>query len=157
MRARREQALAGLLGRVIDVGAGSGATFAHYTAGVSGVLAVEREPFLRGLALDAAAGATVPVAVVAGVAESLPVDNDTFDAGVAHMTLCSVRDPSGAAAELYRVIKPGGELRLTSTSCPRTRPWPGFSERLMQRSGPASLADATSGATRSRHCGLPAS
>lgn len=41
MRARREQALAGLRGQVIDVGAGSGATFRHYPAEVTEVLAVE--------------------------------------------------------------------------------------------------------------------
>jgi ubiquinone/menaquinone biosynthesis C-methylase UbiE len=112
MVARREQALAGLRGRVIDVGAGSGATFAHYPAGVSEVLAVEPESFLRGLALEAAARAALPVKVVNGVAESLPVEDESFDAGVVHMTLCSVRDPSHAAAELHRVIKPGGELRF---------------------------------------------
>lgn len=112
MRARREQALAGLRGRVIDVGVGSGATFAHYPAGVCEVLAVEPEPFLRSLALEAAARAAAPVKVVDGVAESLPVEDQTFDAAVVHMTLCSVRDPSRAAAELYRVIKPGGELRF---------------------------------------------
>jgi ubiquinone/menaquinone biosynthesis C-methylase UbiE len=112
MTVRRKQALAGLRGRVIDVGAGSGGTFAHYPAGIGEVLAVEPEPFLRGLAVEAAARAAVSVKVVDGVAESLPVEDQRFDAAVVHMTLCSVRDPSRAAAELYRVIKPGGELRF---------------------------------------------
>jgi SAM-dependent methyltransferase len=112
MSARRAQALAGLRGRVIDVGAGTGATFVHYPAAVSEVLAVEPEPFLRGLAEGASANATVPITVIAGVAEELPVGDETFDAAVVHTTLCSVRDPYRAAGELYRVLRPGGELRF---------------------------------------------
>jgi ubiquinone/menaquinone biosynthesis C-methylase UbiE len=112
MRARREQALAGLRGRVIDVGAGSGATFCHYPAEVIDVLAVEPDGYLRGLALEAAADATVPVTIAEGVAEALPADDESFDAAVAHMTLCSVRDLDRAARELYRVVRPGGELRF---------------------------------------------
>jgi ubiquinone/menaquinone biosynthesis C-methylase UbiE len=112
MSARRETALAGLAGRVIDVGAGSGATFGHYPAAVREVLAVEPEPVMRRLANTAAAEAQVPISVIEGVAESLPAADTSFDAAVVHMTLCSVRDPSSAARELYRVIRPGGELRF---------------------------------------------
>jgi ubiquinone/menaquinone biosynthesis C-methylase UbiE len=112
MRARREQALAGLSGRVIELGAGTGATFAHYPAAVTEVLAVEPEPVLRARASKAAAEAPVPATVIDGVAEALPFEDDTFDVAVAHMTTCSVRDPDRAAAELYRVLRPGGELRF---------------------------------------------
>ena len=34
------------------------------------------------------------------------------DAGVASLVLCSVPDQTAALAELHRVIRPGGELRL---------------------------------------------
>jgi len=43
----REQALAGLAGRVVEVGAGKGAELAHYPASVDEVIAVEPEPLLR--------------------------------------------------------------------------------------------------------------
>jgi ubiquinone/menaquinone biosynthesis C-methylase UbiE len=112
MSARRATALAGLSGRVIDVGAGSGATFGHYPATVREVLAVEPEPVMRRLANTAATEAQVPITVIEGVAESLPAADGAFDAAVVHMTLCSVRDPRAAARELYRVIRPGGELRF---------------------------------------------
>jgi protein-L-isoaspartate O-methyltransferase len=57
----RRRLLAGLTGRVIEIGAGTGNNFAHYPAGVSEVLAVEPEPNLRALAVDAAGRALIPV------------------------------------------------------------------------------------------------
>jgi ubiquinone/menaquinone biosynthesis C-methylase UbiE len=121
MRARRDQALAGLHGRVIDVGAGSGATFGHYPADVTEVLAIEPDAYLRGLARKAAADATVSVTIAEGVAEALPAEDESFDAAVAHMTLCSVRDLERAAGELYRVVRPGGELRFNEHVISRKR------------------------------------
>jgi ubiquinone/menaquinone biosynthesis C-methylase UbiE len=112
MRTRREQALADLRGRVIEVGAGSGATFRHYPAEVTEVLAVEPDAYLRGLAREVGVEADVSVTIVEGVAEALPADDQSFDAAVAHMTLCSVDDLGRAALELYRVVRPGGELRF---------------------------------------------
>jgi ubiquinone/menaquinone biosynthesis C-methylase UbiE len=108
----RRKLLAGLSGRVIEVGAGSGANFAHYPTTVSEVLAVEPEPYLRERAQRAAAQAPVSVSVVAGGADQLPGEEGTFDAGVAALVLCTVPDQQRALAELFRVIRPGGELRF---------------------------------------------
>ncbi len=43
-RAHRDELLAGLAGRVIEVGAGTGSNFDHYPPAVTEVLAVEPEP-----------------------------------------------------------------------------------------------------------------
>ena len=110
--AHRSEALAGLSGRVIEVGAGNGMNFAHYPDTVSEVLAVEPEPFLRARAEVAAAAAPIGVQVLAGVAEHLPGEDGEFDAGVASLVLCSVGDLDAALRELFRVIRPGGELRF---------------------------------------------
>jgi ubiquinone/menaquinone biosynthesis C-methylase UbiE len=50
--------------------------------------------------------------VTDGVADDLPGEDGIFDAGVASPVLCSVRDQASALAELFRVIRPGGELRF---------------------------------------------
>ncbi|MFJ9916005.1 class I SAM-dependent methyltransferase [Actinacidiphila glaucinigra] len=112
LAAHRETALAGLTGRVIEIGAGSGLNFRHYPRTVAEVVAIEPERHLRRLAVDAAQHAEVPVDVVPGVAEALPVKSEAFDAAVASLVLCSVRDQKRALAELHRVLRPGGELRL---------------------------------------------
>jgi len=110
--AHREELLEGLEGRVIEVGAGSGLNFAHYPSTVTEVVAVEPEPYLRARATDAARQAPVPLRVVEGTAESLPVEADAFDAAVASLVLCSVANQATALAELSRVLRPGGELRF---------------------------------------------
>jgi ubiquinone/menaquinone biosynthesis C-methylase UbiE len=108
----RRRLLAGLRGRVIEVGAGSGVSFAYYPATVTEVVAVEPEPHLRALAVEAARKAPIPVEVVDGLADRLPADDASFDAAVVAGVLCSVPDQGRALAELWRVLRPGGELRF---------------------------------------------
>jgi ubiquinone/menaquinone biosynthesis C-methylase UbiE len=108
----RSRMLAGLVGRVVEVGAGNGMNFAHYPVTVSEVVAVEPEEYLRARAGEAAATAPVVVTVVDGTAAALPLDDASVDAGIASLVLCSVAQQAGALAELHRVIRPGGELRF---------------------------------------------
>lgn len=109
---RRRQLLDGLSGRVVEVGAGSGVSFAHYPSSVSELIAIEPEPALRELALQASESAPVPVRVLDGVAEHIPLPDGAMDAAVIAGVLCSVADPREVLDEVRRVLRPGGELRF---------------------------------------------
>jgi SAM-dependent methyltransferase len=122
----RRRLLQGLSGTVLELGAGHGLNFPHYPAGVVEVVAIEPEPTLRAAAARAeAAGASVPVRVLPGVADALPLEDESVDAAVASLVLCSVPDQDRALAELRRVLRPGGELR--------------FYEHVISRRGPKRL------------------
>lgn len=108
----RRALLRGLSGRVLEIGAGDGRNFAHYPPEVTAVLAVEPEPRLRAAAIDSARQAPVPVEVVPGVAERLPLGDADVDAAVACQVLCSVTDLPAALGELRRTVRPGGQLRF---------------------------------------------
>jgi ubiquinone/menaquinone biosynthesis C-methylase UbiE len=112
MAGYRQRALAGLTGSVIEVGAGNGLNFAHYPAGVTGVLAVEPDPYLRRIAGEHAGHAPVTVEVRDGVAERLPGADGSYDAAVVTLVLCSVADQRAVLGEVRRVIRPGGQLRF---------------------------------------------
>jgi ubiquinone/menaquinone biosynthesis C-methylase UbiE len=129
----RAELLAGLTGRVVEIGAGNGMNFAHYPPTVTEVVAVEPEPYLRALATHAAATAPIPVTVTAGRAEALPLPDDSADAAVLCLVLCSLPDRAGALAEARRVLRPGATLRFLEHTVATT---PGL--RAVQR-----IADAT--------------
>jgi ubiquinone/menaquinone biosynthesis C-methylase UbiE len=118
----RRRLLAGLSGRVIELGAGDGRNFAHYPATVTEVIAIEPEPSLRAAAETAAQHAGVNVTVRAGTADRLPVEDGEVDSTVASLVLCSVPDQAGALSELHRVLRPGGELRFYERVIPRCQP-----------------------------------
>jgi SAM-dependent methyltransferase len=108
----RDELLAGLAGRVVEIGAGNGMNFTHYPTTVEEVVALEPEAYLRDKAVEAASSAPVRVSVRDGLAAPLPLAEGRFDAAVASLVLCTVPDPAQALAELRRVLKPDGELRF---------------------------------------------
>jgi ubiquinone/menaquinone biosynthesis C-methylase UbiE len=108
----RRQVLAGLHGRVVEVGAGNGLNFIQYPPEVTEVIAVEPEPYLREKALERARDAAVRIEVVDGLAEALPLEDDSVDGAVTTLVLCSVPDQAAALAEVRRVLRPGGQLSV---------------------------------------------
>ncbi|MEV8267697.1 class I SAM-dependent methyltransferase [Microbacterium sp. NPDC076911] len=106
----RRELVAGLSGEVVEVGAGYGATFPFYSSAVRGVTAVEPDEGLRRRAQLAATASSVPIRVVAGTSERIPVPTGTVDAVVFSLVLCSVGDQAAALAEAARVLRPDGVL-----------------------------------------------
>jgi len=110
LRRLRGENLAGLSGRVLEVGAGTGTNFAYYPDTVSEVIALEPETMLAPKAREAAAGVSIPVTVIESTVETMPA-SEPFDAVVCSLVLCSVDDPDGVLRQLNSLLKEGGELR----------------------------------------------
>ncbi len=112
MRALRRENLAGLSGRVLEVGAGVGTNFAFYPDSVDEVVAIEPEPRLAAQARDAAGDAPVPVVVTADTVENFSAA-EPFDAVVCSLVLCSVDDPDSVLRQLHSRLRPGWRAALS--------------------------------------------
>jgi len=110
LRARRERLLASASGRVLEIGAGTGANLPFYGEGVEAITVAEPEaPMARKLARrlrEQRRGITL----VQAPAEQLPFDDAQFDTVVSTLVLCTVRDLAQALSEVGRVLKPAGRL-----------------------------------------------
>jgi ubiquinone/menaquinone biosynthesis C-methylase UbiE len=105
--------LSGARGRTLELGAGTGLNLRHYPEAVDELVLTEPDPHmarrLRGRLAEEPPLAH-SVVVVEAAAESLPFDAASFDTAVCTLVLCSVDDPPRAAAEVARVLRPGGRL-----------------------------------------------
>ena len=107
----RRRLAGGLRGRVLEIGAGTGASFAWYPQGLE-VVAVEPSEALAARARERARAASASIQLVTARAEGLPFADASFDVAVGMFTWCSVDDPVTGLQEVRRVLKPGGRLVL---------------------------------------------
>lgn len=110
MRDIRHGLVAGADGRVLEVGAGTGANLRHYAKTVESLVLTEPEPaMLRRLQRKTAEQA--PLAkVLRAPAEDLPFEDGSFDTVVSTLVLCGVDDQARAVREIRRILRPGGRL-----------------------------------------------
>jgi SAM-dependent methyltransferase len=111
-------------GHVLEIGCGTGSMFRHYPAGVT-VVGTEPEEAFLALAKEAAAACAAKISTRVAHAERLPFPDGSFDAVVVASVLCAVSSVERTLAEIRRVLKPGGEVRLIE-HVRSTRPIPGF-------------------------------
>jgi len=106
---RRARLLNTLTGDVLDVGAGTGANLPHLHRAAR-VVATEPDPAMRRRLAAKVGTAGVTIQVDDAAAEALPYADDSFDAVVFTLVLCTVSDPARALAEAARVLRPDGRL-----------------------------------------------
>ncbi|MGQ4599854.1 methyltransferase domain-containing protein [Nocardia sp. R6R-6] len=108
----RERVCAGLHGRVVEIGFGSGLNVPFYPATVASVSAVEPADLGWRLASKRAAAATVPIERAGLDGQALPFADNTFDCALSTWTMCTIPDIAAALAEVRRVLVPGGTLHF---------------------------------------------
>jgi len=100
---------------VVEVGMGSFPNARYYPQreGLD-IIGVDPNDRMEGYARENARRAGLVPAdslrVVHGVSETLPLADNSCDAVVCTLTLCSVVDPARSVAEIQRVLKPGGKF-----------------------------------------------
>jgi len=115
-------------GRVLDLGCGTGRNLPLYGPGVR---AVGLDPCHETLRKARRRSPEVPL--VRGRAEALPFRDGAFDTVVSGLVFCSVGDVPRGLAEVRRVLKPRGVLRMLE----HVRAAPGLAARLQDLTQPA--------------------
>jgi len=133
-------------GAVLEIGGGTGCTLPHYREARSVVLS-DASPAMLERSRARAARVSFPVAAVVADGMALPFASGAFDTVVVSLALCTVPDPARAFAEIGRVLKPDGELRMLEHVRVR-RPWVAHLQDVLtpgwkRRSGGCHLNRAT--------------
>lgn len=110
LRPFRERVTSSAEGRVLDVGVGSGLNLPLYGARADEVFGLEPSHPLLLRASKNAELALVPVRLIEGSAEAIPLDDNSIDTVVMTWTGCSIPDIRSALGEMRRVLKPRGRL-----------------------------------------------
>ncbi len=105
----RAELLAEAGGRVVELGAGTGANLEHYPE-VEELVLVEPDPHMTKRLRGRLAASGRTATIVEAPAERMPFEPASFDTAVVTLVLCTVPDPVATVAEIARVLKPGGRL-----------------------------------------------
>jgi SAM-dependent methyltransferase len=123
----RRWLVAGARGLTLDIGCGTGRNLPLYGPGVR---VVGLEPCWETLQRARRRASGVPL--VQGSAEALPFGAGAFDTVVSGLVFCSVPDPRRGLAEVKRVLKPDGRLRMLE----HVRATAAWKARLQDRTQP---------------------
>ena len=103
----RRWLVGGAAGRTLDVGCGTGRNLPLFDARARVIgLDPTRDSLL------AARRRAPGVPLIQGDAQALPFRDGVFDTVVSGLVFCSVPDPARGLAEVKRVLRPGGTLRM---------------------------------------------
>ena len=126
----------GLVGRVVEIGFGSGLNVPYYPVEVTEVAAVEPSDVGWRLARKRVAASHVQVHRSGLDGQSLPLADDSFDTALSTWTVCTIPDPAAALLEMRRVLRPGGSLHFIEHGLApddRVRRWQRRLEPVQQR------------------------
>ena len=110
LAAYRRRVLAGAEGRVLEVGIGPGLNLPFYRSSISDIIGLDPSPQLLDMARQQGRATGIPLELLQGSAEAIPLDNASVDTVAMTWTLCSIPDAPRALAEIRRVLKPSGSL-----------------------------------------------
>lgn len=106
----RQRLVAGVHGRILEVGAGTGLAFAgHAPERVESITALD----IDAEALERARKRRPGIQIVQGDVQDMALFQDaSFDFVISSLVFCSVDDPARGLAEIHRVLRRDGELRM---------------------------------------------
>lgn len=107
----RSVLLGDLSGTVVEIGSGTGLNLEYYPNGIDQLILVEPDANMRTiLSQKLAFKSSVSAKIIECAAESIPLPNESVDAVVSTLVLCSVNNQSQVLSEINRILRPKGKL-----------------------------------------------
>ena len=98
-------------GRVLEVAIGTGRSLPFYVTATT-LTGVDLSSEMLAVARRRADDRGLPLDLLEGDAEALPVEDAAYDTVLCSLSLCTIPDPAAAIAEMKRALVPGGRLLL---------------------------------------------
>lgn len=105
----RKEILIHSFGKVLEVGAGTGANLKFYPKAVDQLILSEPDEFMRKKLLQKLDESSLQHYQIKSFAmEEIDLADNSMDCVVSTLVCCSVRSPQESMEQVYRVLKPGG-------------------------------------------------
>lgn len=116
---RKRTLFANLHGDVLEIGPGTGPNLPYYAQDIHWI-GIEPNPYMHSYLQKEAERLGLNIDLRCGTAERLEAEDNSMDAVVSTLVLCSVPDLPGTLQEVLRVLKPGGRfLFIEHVAAPR--------------------------------------
>jgi ubiquinone/menaquinone biosynthesis C-methylase UbiE len=106
----KQQLFTGISGTVLEIGPGTGVNFRYFRANTMHWIGVEPNLFMEQYLRQEAARLGMSIDLRIGLADQLPVRDNSVDAVISTLVLCCVPDQRRALQEIQRALKPGGQF-----------------------------------------------
>lgn len=106
---RRRELCSGLSGRVLEIGPGTGSNLEFYSDDVS-LTGLEPNPHMHSYLKQKAEDTGTAIEIITGTSEEIPASDESFDAAVSTLVLCSVENLDKTLSEIRRILRPGGRF-----------------------------------------------
>ena len=106
---RKRTLFAQVQGDVLEIGPGTGPNLSYYPTDIHWI-GVEPNPFMHSYLSKEAERLGLDIDLRSGNAQQLDVEDNSMDAVVSTLVLCSVDNLAATLQEVLRVLKPGGRF-----------------------------------------------
>ena len=111
LRTRKRKVFADLPTRVVEIGPGVGANLRYLPTGTT-LVAIEPNLYMHRRLQAAAQRRGITLDLRDRMASHTDLPDDSVDAVISSLVLCSVDDPAAVLAEIRRILRPGGTFHF---------------------------------------------
>ncbi|OUL35206.1 SAM-dependent methyltransferase [Nostoc sp. T09] len=106
---RKRSLFANLYGNVLEIGPGTGPNLLYYPKNIHWI-GIEPNPSMHPYLQQAAVKLGLNIEIRTDIAECIKVEDNSMDAVVSTLVLCSVPNLASTLQEVLRILKPGGSF-----------------------------------------------